>query len=125
MFETSILEAGDALWRMKGVVKHWGIYLHGGYVLEITPNSVPQIVSVQEFSRGKEVHIVRSRDCDRPAILERSNRVLQNPARYHWLDNNCQHLKNYVLTGRHYSEDVRTAFAFAGITLFLAMANRA
>lgn len=125
MSETSKLQVGDALWRMKGVVKHWGIYLLDGYVLEITPNSGPQIVTFQEFSRGKEVHLVRSRNCNRPAILERANRVLQNPARYHWLDNNCQHLKNYVLTGEHYSEDVRTAFAFAGMTLFLAIANRA
>lgn len=125
MFDTSTLQAGDALWRMKGIVKHWGIYLRGDYVLEITPNSVPQIVSFEEFSGDKEVHIERSRDADRPVILERANRVLRNPARYHWLSNNCQHLKNFVLTGQHYSEDVRTLVMLTSMTLLLAIANRA
>lgn len=114
--------AGDGLSRLKGAVRHWGIYLGMGLVLEIVPKSIPRIVSLDTFADGKPIKIHRSPDCNRAEILARASSAVQtSPAPYHWWSNNCQHLKNYVLKGRRYSEDIQalvSAVAMFGLFVF-------
>ena len=101
------IQAGDGLSRLKGAVRHWGIYLGMGWVLEIVPKSVPRIVAFETFADGELVKIHRSLGSDRAEILARASAVQASPAPYHWWSNNCQHLKNYVLFGHRYSEDIQ------------------
>ena len=96
-----------------------------GWVLEIAPNSMPRIVSFEAFADGKSVKIHRSPDCDRAEILARASAVQASPAPYHWWSNNCQHLKNYVLTGRRYSEDIQALVGAVAMLGLFAFAKRA
>lgn len=106
MTTTFNLQPGDALWRLKSGVKHWGIYLGRGEVLQIAPRTRPHVVNLNDFANGADVNRHPSNDAERTAILARAHEVLQSPFVYSWWRNNCQHLKNYVLSGRGYSEDV-------------------
>lgn len=127
MMNTAItMQAGDALWRLKHGVKHWGIFLGSGAILQISPGAQPHIVSLEAFRKNVTVHIVRSDDADRPVIIARAYEVLQSPIEYSWWRNNCQHLKNYVLSGRAYSEDINfLAVALTMLGLAAVISRRA
>ena len=113
---------GDGLSRPKGPREHHGIALTEALVLEIVPNSIPRLVSLDVFAAGKPVTIHRSSDNERTAILARAWRAYTNAKEYRYLTNNCQHLKNYVLTGNAYSEDVRSLFLLLllGVCIYVA-----
>jgi len=118
------IQVGDGLSRLKGAVHHWGVYLGMGWVLEIVPKSPPRMTTFEAFSGGNPVKIHRSPDNDRAAILARASAVQGSSDPYHWWSNNCQHLKNYVLTGRRYSEDIQALVGAAAMLGLLAVATR-
>ena len=113
---------GDALSRQKGPITHYGIALDDDSVLEIVPDSTPRLVTVEEFADGNPIWIRRSPEEERPYIVERAMHVLLNLKEYRYLTNNCEHLKNFVLTGKPYSETVwlLTGIAFAAIAIYAA-----
>lgn len=120
------LEPGDALWRWKGAVQHWGIYWSPSQVLDIVPGSMPRLVTLQQFANGAKVYVQRPNDADRPAILARAWLLWENPSRYHLLRYNCEHLKNFVIHGRAYSDGIGllTAIAlFSGLALLTRRAG--
>lgn len=110
----------DELSRQKGLVTHYGIAFDYDSVMEIMPNSTPRLVTVEEFADGNPIGIRQSPEEERPSIMQRAMLVLSVPEEYRYLTNNCEHLKNFVLTGKPYSETVwRLAFiAFATITIY-------
>lgn len=125
MTTPSNIQPGDALWRFKSGVKHWGIYLGRRTILQIAPRKRPHIVDLEEFRSSGEVHILVSNEAARGGILIRAHEVLRNPFEYSWWRNNCQHLKNYVLTGRAYSEDINAIVAVIALLGFAAILRRA
>ena len=113
---------GDELSRQKGLITHYGIALDDDSVLEIAPDSTPRLVSVEEFADGKPIGIRQPPEDERPSILERAMHVLWNREEYRFLTNNCEHLKNFVLTGSAHSESVRllAIISFASIVIYAA-----
>ena len=114
----------DALSRRKGLVDHWGVVLADDLVLDIVPDSLPRLVPLAVFADGNGVNIYSSPNSERAAILTRAWQVVENPRAYDLLSNNCQHLKNYVLTGRRYSEDLQAWTAIATLAAVAVLANR-
>ena len=125
MIDVSKLHAGDSLSRLKGAVRHWGIYLGFGRVLEIVPQSAPRVVPLEVFADGQTIKVHRSPASERAAILQRAAEVQVNNEPYHWLSNNCQHLKNYVLSGKRFSEGILALTAIGAISAFFALTRRA
>lgn len=119
------LTPGDAVSRQKGSVTHWGIVLAPDLVLDIVPGAAPRMVSFWAFADGAPVMAHFSPDEDRPAILTRAWQAQANPRLYDAFSNNCQHLKNYVLTGEHYSESVRNLGVAAALLSLVVLASRA
>lgn len=104
---TSKLNAGDLLSRPKGLVTHYGIAVASTEVLEIVPQSIPRIVTLERFANGRRVQVRQSHTSDRPAIVSRARQVASSGKLYNFATYNCEHVKNYVLTGTAYSESVR------------------
>ena len=46
---------GDQLFRRKGLVTHYGIAITDALILEIVPDSVPGLVSLDTFAAGQLV----------------------------------------------------------------------
>ena len=115
---------GDELSRPKGLVTHYGIAFSDDRVLEIVPDSVPRLVSIEKFADKKPIRIRRSPEEERPSIFERALHLLQNPEEYRLLTNNCEHLKNFVLTGKSYSETVWLLACVAFVTISIYAAKR-
>ena len=110
--------------RQKGPITHYGIAFGDGRVLEIVPGSTPRLVAIEKFADGKPIWIQRPTKEERPSILERALHVLQNPEEYRYLTNNCQHLKNFVLTSKSYSETVWRLACIALVTISIYAALR-
>ena len=115
---------GDELSRKKGLITHYGIALDDDRVLEIVPENTPRQVSFEEFANGKPIGIRRPPEEERPFILERAMQVLLNREEYRLLTNNCEHLKNLVLTGSAHSESVRLLAFLAVASLAIYAATR-
>ena len=104
-----IPSAGDSLSRRKGAVTHYGIALGPYRVLDIVPGGPPRVVVPEEFADGHPVTLRRPHPAERLEILARARQVAGNDRRYNALTFNCEHLKNFVLSGKPYSETVRIA----------------
>ena len=116
------IRPGDELSRKKGLFTHYGIAFDDCDVLEIVSDSTPRLVSLEEFADGQQIGIRHPPEEERPAILERAMHVLLNPKEYRLLTNNCEHMKNLVLTGSAHSESVRllAVLTLASIAIYAA-----
>lgn len=117
---------GDELSRKKGLITHYGIAIDDDSVLEIVPDSTTRLVSFEKFANGKPIGIRQPPEEERPTILERAMHVLRNREKYRFLTNNCEHQKNFVLTGSVHSESVQllAIYAFASIAIYASMRSR-
>lgn len=118
---------GDLLWRSKGPVIHYGFALNPYQVLDIVPGGSPRTVSLAEFANGNSVYLQRPNPNDRPAILARAHQVATNGTPYNIATFNCEHVKNFILSGNPYSETVLTVvglLAFLGIAGLVARGAR-
>ena len=113
---------GDELSRENGLITHYGIGFFDGLVLEIVPGSAPRLVPIEQFAKGKPIEIRQPPEEERPSIVERAMHVLRNPEEYRYLTNNCEHLKNFALTGSAHSESVRllALIALASFAIYAA-----
>ena len=108
---------GDELSRETGLFIHYGIAITDDLVLDIVPKSLPRLISPKVFAAGKPITIRRPPENERSAIVLRAWRVYSSPNEYRYLTFNCEHLKNFVLTGEEFSETVRVLSAIALATI--------
>ena len=112
---------GDVLSRMSDLlVTHYGIAADSDKVLHITLGGAPCIVSLEQFADGKPVSLRRPHLDDLQPVLARMRQVVDGGRLYDLLAFNCEHLKNYVLTGKAYSETVIVLGLFGLVGILLA-----
>lgn len=104
----SIPSPGDMLWRRTGAVTHYGTAVGSYRVLDIVPGGPPRVVSLEQFADGNPVSLRRPHPDELPAILLRAREVEEDQTMYNVITFNCEHLKNFVLSGKPYSETVLT-----------------
>ena len=98
---------GDILWRPSGLgVTHFGIALGSDLVFDIVPGGGPRVVSRKQFAAGKSVSLRRSHLNDVRPLLARMRQAADSQRLYDPIAFNCEHLKNFVLSGEKYSETV-------------------
>ena len=99
---------GDVLSRNSIPFNHYGVAMNRHQVLDIVPGGPPRVVSLAQFAKGGPVKLhQRPGLYDLPAICSRVRQAAANQNDYDFLSNNCEHLKNFVLSGKPYSETVR------------------
>lgn len=116
---------GNIVTRAKGVVTHFGVVIDADRVLDIVPNGPPRIVGVAQFAQGQPMTQVTVADGERAGILSRAYATADAPTRYDLIGFNCEHVKNYVLTGKPYSETVQAAAVACLAIGLLGLALRA
>ncbi len=97
---------GDSLSRDAGLVTHYGVAVGWCQVLDIVRGGPPRIVPLKQFAAGQPVSLRRTHADARPAVIARAWEVAESQNLYNIITFNCEHLKNFVLTGRRYSETV-------------------
>lgn len=119
---------GDVLSRMSSFVIHYGVAVNQYQVLEIVPGGAPRIVSLAQFAKGRPVKLhQRPGPDDLPPIYLRVRQAAANQNAYDILSNNCEHLKNFVMSGKPYSETVRGVvfglLVFVGVCVLARRGN--
>lgn len=102
----TIPSPGDMLSRRAGLVTHYGTAVHPHQVVDIMPGGPPRVVSPEQFADGNPVSRRRPHPDDVPAILPRARQVGENQSSYNVITFNCEHVKNFILSGKPYSETV-------------------
>lgn len=119
-----VLLGGDILSRMSGFVIHYGVAVNRHEVLDIMPGGASRVVSVAQFADGGPVYLhQRPSPDDLSAIYSRIRQGAANQSAYNILTNNCEHLKNFILSGKSYSETVRVAFILLAVAGVCAIAR--
>lgn len=101
--------------KVGGSYTHHGLGLGDGRVIhysglsdDLTGSGVIQEISLENFSKGKEIivkpHLGRKFTFDE-AILR--IRLRLGEAQYHVLHNNCEHLVEWCINGKHFSQQSR------------------
>ena len=117
--------AGDILSRTRGPATHYVIAVNTLEVLDIAPGDLLRVVPIAQVADGSSVSLQRSNPDDRPAIVARARRSAAIQSPYNIASFNCEHLKNFVLSGKPYSETVRIVFgALVGLGVALRARGR-
>jgi len=98
-----------------GSYTHHGLGLGDGWVIhysgladDLTNEGVIKVISLDDFSKDKEIivkpHLDRKFTLDE-AILRARLRLGEN--QYHILHNNCEHLVEWCISGKHFSQQSR------------------
>ena len=106
---------GDILSRRTGPVTHYGTAVDLLRVLDIVPGGPPRVVSLEHFADGNPVSLQRPHPDDVPAILARALHVANSQSLYNIVTFNCEHLKNFIHSGKPYSESVRTVLGLLAV----------
>ena len=117
----TIPSPGDTLSRKSGPVTHYGTAVDEYRVLDIVPGGPPRIVTVEQFADGKPVRLQRLHPDDRPAVLTRARQVAESHSPYNLVAFNCEHLKNFIRSGKPYSETVQNValVLLVGVGIFV------
>jgi hypothetical protein len=94
------IRPGDLLLRPKalGFVNHVGVAVAPNLVLQNTPEKGEHLATLQEFSAGKPVNVLRTGAY--PAMVAaRAQSALANPQRYHVFLYNCEHTASKIIQG--------------------------
>lgn len=113
---------GDVLWRTSGFVTHYGIALGSDRVFDIVPGGGPRVVSLRQFAAGNSVSLRRPHLDDLLPLLARVRQAADSQRPYDPIAFNCEHLKNFVLSGKAYSETV-TVVALLAVVGIWALAR--
>jgi len=98
-----------------GSYTHHGLGLGNGRVIhysgladDLSGSGMVEELDLEDFSKGKEIviktHVGREFDLD-DAILRATLRL--GEAQYHVLHNNCEHLVEWCINGKHFSQQSR------------------
>ena len=124
MRATPIPSPGDILSRRTGPVAHYGIALGFDLVLDIVSGGPPRIVSLEKFADGKPVSLRRMDPDDLPTAIARAREIAESEDLYNVITFNCEHLKNFVQSGRRYSETVIVLGLLVGIWILACVRER-
>jgi hypothetical protein len=109
---------GTILCRNKGPAVHYGNYFSDTHVLHIRPGYGCEITTLEEFSAGQNVWTL-----DTPVSAgfeERAQEVMSRS--YSLLTDNCQHIANYVASGKYSSPQVTGTLL--GAATFTALSDK-
>lgn len=110
---------GDLVYCQKNIfIRHTGVYLGNGLILQNTPESGEHFVDWNGFTQGREVRI-KSMNLPAQVVIERASEILRNPKKYDSLFNNCEHTASRVTSGVARSEHVG-ALVLLGLLIFAA-----
>ena len=98
---------GDMLSRRAGPVTHYGTVMNPHQVLDIVPGRRPRVVPLEQFADGKPVSLHRPHANALPTILARTLQATESQSPYNIFTFNCEHLKNFIHSGKPYSETVQ------------------
>jgi hypothetical protein len=94
--------------------EHWGVQLSGGRVAHLTEEQGVQIVTFEEFAKGKQVRKIRTVP---PPLhwqtVERVSQELARPQKYDAIKNNCETFANRVTGEKPESKQVAGWFVVA------------
>lgn len=121
----SSLNAGDLLYRSKGIVEHVGVYLNRGRVLHIRPGSGAVAVSFDEYSEGKAVSVKRLKERPSEGFEKRILEIIESGASYRLFSNNCEHIAHYIAAGERVSPQLQAAVGFGLVGGLLAAKGNA
>jgi hypothetical protein len=79
--------------------QHVGTYYGNGLVLHNHQKNGAELVSLQEFSNGKNVALLEGGVNDVYAFFNRIHHVLASGQPYDFIKNNCEHTVSYVREG--------------------------
>lgn len=83
--------------KLTGFGEHWGVLLPNGIVAHNTDDKGPHYVTMQEFSAGKNIRIIRKvPPSEYESTLWRIQQELSNPKDYDLVTNNCEIFANRV-----------------------------
>lgn len=100
---------GDLLYRSKGFVQHAGVYIGEERVLHNGPDGGVEVVSYNTYSQGKTVNVVSSDQHNICELKQRLQQITQGDTRYQWFSNNCEHIANFMISGRKYSPQIQAS----------------
>lgn len=114
-------EPGDVLRRRKGLVMHTGVSLGDGRVLHNTPRQGEHVSSLEEFRKGKRLHVSLATAETRHRV--ESLDIDQLDREYNLLTNNCEHTTSRITDGKASSPQLKKvaleALAAAALMLVL------
>ena len=114
---------GDILSRTSGLVTHYGTAVDSDRVLDIVPGGPTRIVSLEQFAVGNPVSLRRPDPDDLPRALARARQVTGSQRVYDPVTFNCEHVKNFVLSGKAYSETVIALVGLLAVVGIWALAR--
>lgn len=109
------LKLGDLLYRSKGFVQHAGVYMGKEQVLHNGPDGGVEVVSYDTYSQGKTVNVVSTDQQNICELKQRLQQITQGDTQYQWFSNNCEHIANFLISGRKHSPQKQAAIAGAVI----------
>jgi len=108
----------DVLKRPKWPVQHKGLYLGNNLVFHCTPENGEHISSLDEFSQGEVVTVIKRGVEGAYEIQQRLMGRLQSMETYKYLSNNCEHAVSRMVSGNPDSPQLRV---IAGATVSLLL----
>lgn len=100
---------------------HASAYVGDGLVLHNHPTNNEEIISLEKFSKGKEINERVSGVDDTEGFFARVQQVLSQPRPYNVLTNNCEHTTSFVRDGKAHSGQLALAAAavLTGIVIYV------
>ena len=106
--------------KLNGLGEHWGVLFQNGMVVHNSDGQDITIVPLNVFASGKNVKVIREVDQSQwTATNWRLHQELNNPKKYHLLDNNCETFANRITGHVPESSQVKGAAFFSAIMLLV------
>lgn len=101
--------------KLNGLGEHWGVHFPDGRVVHYTAERDLCTISIEEFSQGRDVRIVRVVPSHvNNEVLQRLNQIGRTPRPYHATDWNCEIFANWLTGERPMSQQV-TGWGILGL----------
>lgn len=103
------LRIGDLLYRSKGPFEHAGVYLGGNQVAHTTPASGIEITRIEEYANGEDIKYKKIEETDLSGLASRLSQMLQGDTRFQVLNQNCEQVAYFLISGRKLSPQLRAS----------------
>ena len=117
------IEPGDLLQRAKWPFIHKGIATPDGKVFHNTPQKGEHTSSLEEFSDGKPVKVVKCPEHNRGKAILRLQRARNAPRQYSYTGFNCEHSSSAISTGKASSPQLLISMLILGIAGYRLLRN--
>ncbi len=115
---------GSILSVQRSLYQHVGAYLGNGLVLQNSRPRGEEIVTIQKFSEGTSFTVKDPGPICEFSFLDRAYAIANNPRRYSFLSNNCEHTVTKALYGVARSPTIQFASIVMALGVLIAMAAR-